>query len=62
MKHDYVYFYKLAKNNIPVLTGGSTDLNNILFPSEQLKKDIFSLVPSKDNLYVLVDNYVFKLI
>lgn len=62
MNHDFVYFYKDdSGENIPIMTGGYYELDRVMWPDEDTKKAIQDLMPSKNDLYVLVDNHVFKL-
>lgn len=62
MIHDYVYLHVVGKDKIPLLTGGSRNLGDIIFPKEDIKKVVYELANSKDNLYVWVDGTIFKLL
>lgn len=62
MKHDWIYFYKSKNESIPIMTGSTTEFNQILFLSKEQKKVISNLMPIENNLYVLVDNHVFRLL
>lgn len=58
----YIYFYKEEGRNIPVITGESSDLKDVLFPGEKIVEHIQKKVPnSKKNLYALVDGTEFYL-
>ncbi|SCC01963.1 hypothetical protein [Bacillus wiedmannii] len=60
MTKSLIYYYKEEGINIPILTGSSSSFDFVLC-KEETDKIIEMFPKAKNNLYVLIDGYEFKL-
>lgn len=59
-KYDYIYFYKNSDGvNVPVLTGGSSELNSIIWIRDKEKQAIINDFNITSDLFVWIDGTEF---
>lgn len=58
---EVIYFYKMNEENIPIVVERTNDLSYTLLHQDHLKEIEQQYPQSKNNLYALVNETVFRL-